>query len=151
MRAKELVDEARDGDKIGLPAERVLQDIFLLERINLPGVLAWPKIFEREIDQWVDELLEHSKGVKPGTVLYESVESHLVDAVLRLKAEVEADEQSDDQCFVFRFSGFLITAAGHAIMNIENLHYLLSHRVLQIEDRIWCLSYKIQNRLVICQ
>ena len=39
MRAKELVDEARDGDKVGLPAERVLQDILLTQHINLPRVL----------------------------------------------------------------------------------------------------------------
>lgn len=89
--------------------------------------------------------------MKPGAELYESVKSHLVDAVLRLEAEVEAGEQIDDQCLVFRLNGVLITAAGHAIMNIENLHDLLSHRVLQIEDRIGCLSTKMQNRLVICQ
>lgn len=38
MRAKELVDEARDGDKVVLPAERVLQDILLTQHINLPRV-----------------------------------------------------------------------------------------------------------------
>ena len=123
MRAKELMDEACDSDKVSLPAQGALQDILLTQHIYQPGVFRWTKILERAINQWFDELLEHAEWVQPGTVLYESVESHLIDAVLRLEAEVEAGEQIDDQCFIFRFDGVLTAAARHANMNIENFHH----------------------------